>query len=50
MKLILGVCIAQGMGNNRAISRSNRRNVMATKKNFMEKGRRAELMGSKPHS
>ncbi len=23
---------------------------MATKKNFIEKGRRAELVGSKPHS
>lgn len=32
------------------ISRSNRRNVIATRKNFMDKGKRAELLGSKPHS
>lgn len=42
--------MAHGRGNRRAISRSNRRNVMATRKNFIEKGSRAELVGSKPHS
>lgn len=43
-------CDAQGSGNNSAISRSNSRNVMATRKNFMEKGRRADSIGSNPHS
>lgn len=46
----LFVCIAHGRGSSRAISRSKRRNVMATRKNFMEKGRCAEVVGSKPHS
>lgn len=46
----LVVCEAHGSGSNSAISRSNRRNVMATKKNFMEKGRRADPIGSNPHS
>lgn len=41
---------AHGRGKRRAISRSNSRNVMATRKNFMEKGRRADPMGSNPHS
>lgn len=44
------VWVAHGRGNSRAISRSNNRNVMAIKKNFMEKGRRAEVVGSNPHS
>ena len=44
------VCDAQGSGRRSAISRSKSRNVIATKKNFMEKGRRADPMGSKPHS
>ena len=35
------VCEAHGSGKRSAISRSNKRNVMATRKNFMEKGRRA---------
>lgn len=47
---MLVVCTAHGRGSRRAISRSNRRNVIATKKNFIEKGRRAELVGSNPHS
>lgn len=47
---MLVVWIAQGRGSSRAISRSNSRNVMATRKNFIEKGRRAELVGSNPHS
>lgn len=44
------VWIAQGRGSSKAISRSNSRKVMATRKNFIEKGRRAELVGSNPHS
>ena len=43
-------CEAQGSGRRSAISRSNRRNVMATRKNFMEKGRQADPMGSNPQS
>lgn len=46
----LFVWVAQGRGSRRAISRSNRRNVIATRKNFMEKGRWAEVVGSNPHS
>lgn len=42
--------MAHGRGKSSAISKSNRRNVMATRKNFMENGRRADPMGSKPHS
>lgn len=41
---------AHGRGRSRAISRSKSRKVIATRKNFMEKGRRADPMGSKPHS
>ena len=41
----LVVCEAHGSGRRSAISRSNRRNVMTTTKNFMEKGRRADPMG-----
>ena len=41
---------AHGNGRSSAISRSNSKNVMATRKNFMEKGRRADPRGSKPHS
>lgn len=44
------VCEAHGSGRRSAISRSNKRNVMATRKNFIEKGRRADPMGSNPHS
>lgn len=40
----------QGRGRRRAISRSNRRNRIATRKNRSEKGRRADPMGSNPHS
>lgn len=46
----LFVWVAHGRGNSRAISRSKRRNVMATRKNFIEKGRWAEVVGSNPHS
>ena len=44
------VCEAHGSGRRSAISRSKRRNVMATKKNFIEKGKRADPIGSNPHS
>lgn len=40
----------QGRGKRRAISRSKRRKRIAMRKNRMEKGRRAEPNGSKPHS
>ena len=46
----LVVCEAYGTGRRSAISRSNRRNVMATRKNFMEKGRQANPIGSNPQS
>lgn len=46
----LSTCDAHGSGRSSAISRSNNRNVIATRKNFMEKGRRADPMGSNPHS
>ena len=42
----LVVCEAHGSGSSSAVSRSKRRNVMATRKNFIEKGRRADPMGS----
>lgn len=41
---------AAGRGRSRAISRSNRRKRMATRKNRNEKGSRAAALGSKPHS
>lgn len=47
---MLGYCIAHGRGRRSAISRSNSKKVIATKKNFIEKGSRAELIGSNPHS
>lgn len=37
-------------GKSRAISRSNIRNSMAIRKNRKEKGRRADFIGSNPHS
>lgn len=40
----------QGRGRRRAISRSKRRNRIATRKNRREKGSRADPSGSKPHS
>lgn len=46
----LVVWVAQGRGRSKAISKSNRRKVIATRKNFIEKGSRAEPMGSNPHS
>lgn len=45
-----GRCSAQGDGSNSAISRSNRRNKIATRKNRIENGKRAEPRGSNPHS
>ena len=42
--------VLEGNGNSKAISRSNKRNNMATRKNRKEKGIRAEFKGSKPHS
>lgn len=42
--------IFNGSGNNKAISKSNRRNKIATRKNRKEKGIRADLRGSNPHS
>ena len=41
---------AHGRDNSRAISRSNSRKVIATRKNFIENGIRAGFSGSKPHS
>lgn len=46
----MGSWSPHGRGSNRAISRSNKRNRIATKKNRNEKGRRAFPKGSKPHS
>lgn len=40
----------QGRGSSKAISRSNKRKRIATRKNRRENGRRAEPSGSKPHS
>lgn len=42
--------VAHGDGRRRAISRSNRRNRMATRKKRIEYGSRAEPRGSNPHS
>lgn len=50
ISLMLFVWDAHGRGNKRAISRSNKRKVIATRKNFIENGRRADPIGSKPHS
>lgn len=44
------VCEAQGRGNRSAISRSNSRNVIATRNKFMEKGWWEDPIGSNPHS
>lgn len=42
--------VAAGRGKRRAISRSNRRNKIATRKNRKENGSRADFKGSNPHS
>lgn len=44
------VCDAHGSGRSSTISKSNRRNVIAIKKNFIENGNRADPIGSNPHS
>lgn len=41
---------AAGRGNKRAISKSNSKKSIATKKNRNENGTRADLRGSNPHS
>lgn len=40
----------KGRGSKSAISRSNIKNKIATRKNRKEKGRRLDFIGSKPHS
>lgn len=50
VKVGLDNWLPHGSGRSRAISRSNRRKRMATKKNRRENGRRADPRGSKPHS
>lgn len=45
-----GSWMAHGVGRRRAISRSNRRKRMATRKKRIEYGSRADPRGSKPHS
>lgn len=50
IRCMLLECRAHGRGRRRAISRSNNRKVMPTRKNFIENGSRAELIGSNPHS
>lgn len=42
--------MAHGIGRRSAISRSNKRKVIATRKNFIENGKRAVPIGSNPHS
>lgn len=44
------VFMLQGIGRRRTISRSNRINRMATRKNWIEIGDRASPSGSNPHS
>lgn len=45
-----GSWFAHGRGSRSAISRSNSRNRIATKKNRSENGSRADPSGSNPHS
>lgn len=42
--------VAAGSGKSSAISRSNSKNSIATRKNRKENGSRADFKGSKPHS
>jgi hypothetical protein len=42
--------IVSGVGINRTISISNTMKMTASKKNRVEKGRRAVFLGSNPHS
>lgn len=44
------VFMLHGIGSSRTISRSNRMNKIATRKNWIEMGVRASPIGSKPHS
>lgn len=44
------ISLAAGKGKSSAISRSNSRNKMATRKNRNENGNRADFSGSNPHS
>lgn len=46
----VGSWSAHGRGRRSAISRSNNRNKIATKKNRIENGSRADPKGSNPHS
>lgn len=46
----LKVSIERGMGIRRTISMSNTKKITARRKNRRENGRRAEFLGSKPHS
>ena len=52
IKVEVGSCswVAHGSGSRRAISKSNKRNIIATRKNRIENGSRADPRGSKPHS
>lgn len=50
MVVELLVCDAQGRGRSNAISRSNSRNVIRTRKIFMEKSRHPDPIQSNPHS
>jgi len=47
---IRGAMLISGAGRRRMISISNTRKITARRKNRSEKGVRAELWGSKPHS
>lgn len=49
-EFMLGNCMAHGRGRSSLISRSKSRKVISTRKNFIENGSRAELLGSNPHS
>lgn len=52
VRVMVGVCswMAHGSGRSSAISRSNSRNRIATRKNRIENGSRADPNGSNPHS
>lgn len=52
ISVVVGACSwrAHGNGSSRAISRSNSKNKMATRKNRIENGSRADPSGSNPHS
>lgn len=52
VNVVIGVCswMAHGSGSSRAISKSNSRKRIATRKNRIENGSRADPSGSNPHS